>query len=246
MKPTEKHHDSQHFLYDSDQLSDVDASCFDVELLEQAGRLHGTALGRGTTQFIELNELECVLRHYRRGGWVASLLGDRYWRKELSRTRAWREWHLLAELVARDLPAPMPVAARVVEHGYFYTADLITRHLLNTRPLSLVLQEIALSADQWRAVGDCIRRFHQAGVYHADLNAHNILLGVEHNEVNGEVYLIDFDKGEMRAPNVGWQLSNLSRLQRSLQKLQDLTDTFYFAENDWGQLVSGWRDKTSD
>lgn len=243
MQPSEEHLDNQHFLYDSDQLSTISAACFDPELLAREGHLHGMAQGRGTTQFIELENLPCVLRHYRRGGWAARLLGDRYWRADLQNTRAWREWHLLAAMVSQGLPVPEPVAARVVEHGSFYTADLITRHLLNTRPLSLVLRESALSAEQWQAIGRCVRRFHNAGVYHADLNAHNILLGMDAESVNSDVYVIDFDKGKMRPPATDWQLENLARLQRSLLKLERQASSFYFAENDWGQFVEGWQSK---
>lgn len=243
MTPAEKQLGNQHFLYDSEQLPNISAAHFDPEILEKEGNLHGTAMGRGTTQFIGLNGLECVLRHYRRGGWVARILGDLYWRSELKRTRAWREWHLLAKMSAQGLPVPAPVAARVVEHGLFYSADLITRHLLNTRPLSLVLQESALSADLWQAVGRCLKRFHDAGVYHADLNAHNILLGLNAESPSGEVYVIDFDKGEMRPPAAAWQSANLARLQRSLYKLQRQLPNFSFAQNDWGQLVKGWQGK---
>jgi 3-deoxy-D-manno-octulosonic acid kinase len=240
MTPAEKHLEQQHFLYDGNLLPDVQADYFEPEVLALQGRLYGTALGRGATQFIELGGMGCVLRHYRRGGWMAPLLGDRYWRAELPRTRAWREWHLLAKAFDLGLPVPQPVAARVVERGLFYTADLITRHLTDTRTLSLVLRETALSADTWQAIGRCVRRFHDAGIYHADLNAHNILLGMAEEAVTGAVYLIDFDKGEQRRPASDWQLSNLARLQRSLIKLQGQSNHFYFAENDWGQFVKGW------
>jgi 3-deoxy-D-manno-octulosonic acid kinase len=38
-----------------------------------------------------------------------------------------------------------------------------------------------------------IARFHRAGVWHADLTAHNILL-----EVRGVPWLLDFDRGRIR------------------------------------------------
>jgi 3-deoxy-D-manno-octulosonic acid kinase len=34
-----------------------------------------------------------------------------------------------------------------------------------------------------------------------------------------ELYLIDFDRGRVRTPAVGWQQANLRRLRRSLYKL---------------------------
>lgn len=235
MNPTEKHAGAQHVLYDADQLNDAGADIFDPDALQQAGLLRGSALGRGTTHFIELNGTPCVLRHYRRGGMVAKLLGDRYIRATLPESRAWCEWHLLADLVSRGLPVPTPVAAQVVTSGPFYRADLITRRLQNTRSLTEVLQTGALNEKQWQAIGHCIQRFHHAGVYHSDLNAHNILL-----DENDAVWVIDFDKGEIRKPENEWQHANLSRLRRSLDKLAGQYDPFYFQEADWQQLVTGW------
>lgn len=239
MKPTEKHSGAQYFLYDRDQLADVDANSFDPDTLDKAGLLKGVAQGRGTTHFIELEGKDCVLRHYRRGGWAAKLLGDRYCRSRLSRTRAWREWHLLAVLASKGLPVPEPVAARVIEHGLFYTADLVTRRLQNTQSLSQVLQGSPLTAEQWHRIGACLRRFHDAGVYHADLNAHNILL-----DNSGKVFVIDFDKGEIRLHANDWQLANLARLRRSLDKLQGQLRAFHFTESDWPQLITGWQGKS--
>ena len=57
------------------------------------------------------------------------------------------------------------------------------------------------------AVGSVIGRFHRAGVWHADLNAHNVLVAPD------GVYLIDFDRGRLRVPAVAWQQANLQRLR---------------------------------
>jgi len=235
MNPTEKHDGAQHVLFDADQLNDVTSSIFDPAVLQRAGQIRGSAEGRGTTHFIELEGKSCVLRHYRRGGMVAKVLDDRYHWTSLAETRAWREWHLLADLIGQGLPVPQPVAARVMTGGLFYRADLIMRRLDGTRSLNQVLEKGALSAAQWSAIGRCIRRFHDAGVFHADLNAHNILLGT-----NDEVWLIDFDKGEIRPPARDWQQANLSRLRRSLEKLSGLSASFHFSDADWQQLTKGW------
>ena len=62
-------------------------------------------------------------------------------------------------------------------------------------------------------VGATVADFHAAGAYHADLNAHNVLIGRE------RIWLIDFDRGELRVPRAGWRHANLARLQRSIHKV---------------------------
>jgi 3-deoxy-D-manno-octulosonic acid kinase len=90
-----------------------------------------------------------------------------------------------------------------------------------------------LDAEDWRAVGRCIRRFHDAGVYHADLNAHNVLLA------GSVVYVLDFDRGRYRAPGT-WQAANLARLRRSLDKLARQSKSFFCTEDDWVALGEGY------
>ena len=62
-------------------------------------------------------------------------------------------------------------------------------------------------------VGALVARFHREGVWHADLNAHNVLIAP------GGLYLIDFDRGRLRDVAEGWRLANLQRLRRSMLKL---------------------------
>lgn len=62
-------------------------------------------------------------------------------------------------------------------------------------------------------VGALVARFHRAGIWHADLNAHNVLVTPD------GLYLIDFDRGRLRTPATAWQQANLQRLRRSLLKI---------------------------
>ncbi len=227
---------SQHILYDADTLREAEPWLFDRTELQNRGLLTGLARGRGTTWFYAHDELALVLRHYQRGGMIAQLLYDRYLWTGIKRTRAWREWALLAHMYARDLPVPQPIAARVVRSGIWYRADLITRRILFTEPLADKLMHNGLDVPRWRGIGLCIRRFHDAGVYHADLNAHNILLGKEN-----AVYLADFDKGELRKHDQKWKDENLERLHRSLMKLKNANSGFGFGDADWTSLVEAYR-----
>jgi 3-deoxy-D-manno-octulosonic acid kinase len=190
--------------------------------------------GRGSSYFVEYDNHQMVLRHYRRGGLVARWLTDQYFWSGLEQTRPWREWKLLAAMYDMGLPVPKPVAAQVQHQGWFYRGDILIERILDTQPLSRFLQQNSLPQNQWQAIGQCIRRFHQHGIYHADLNAHNILLRDQ------EIFLIDFDKAEQR-PAGKWQQANLQRLLRSLSKLANQHPCFAFNDQDWQQLLEAYQ-----
>lgn len=169
--------------------------------------------GRGGVAFLDTPVGSCVLRHYRRGGLVAPLLGDRYLWSGRIRSRGFAEFSLLAELHQRGLPVPAPITARYVRRGLYYTADLITRTIENARTLAEIIATRRFDSALAAQVGALVARFHAAGVDHADLNAHNILVA------DAKLWLIDFDRGEIRATGTAWKLANLARLKRSLLKV---------------------------
>jgi 3-deoxy-D-manno-octulosonic acid kinase len=79
-----------------------------------------------------------------------------------------------------------------------------------------------------------VRRFHDLGVCHADLNVHNILLSED------GVYLVDFDRCQLRGGGL-WRDANLVRLRRSLEKLTWGLPPERFGEADWHGLLDGYR-----
>jgi 3-deoxy-D-manno-octulosonic acid kinase len=101
--------------------------------------------------------------------------------------------------------------------------------------LSRIVLKQAIDDSLWRKIGSTLRRFHQRGAYHDDLNAHNILLTNEH-----DVFLVDFDKGELRDPQRAWQMQNLKRLRRSIDKLKAQNSALNFSDNDWKTLMAGY------
>src|SRR5258708_8078066 len=204
-------------LADPDSLGnlaeDAQESVFDPEFWRARGELVTVIGGRGSAWFIASGARQWVLRHFRRGGFIARWSRDGYvWTGE-SGVRAFAEWRLLDVLTRRGLPVPQPVAARYQRTGLCYRCDLITRRIVNAQPLSAALAQGALSEPLWRAVGATVARPHPAGVDHADLNAHNILL-----DGAGVVRVIDFDRGRVRAPG-RWASRNLQRLLRSLSTI---------------------------
>jgi 3-deoxy-D-manno-octulosonic acid kinase len=224
-----------YLLYDAATVADPRTLSFSPRELAQRGALVGETNGRGRTYFIRINSSDWVLRHYHRGGMFAGVLRDNYLWTGMERTRAWKEWRMLHKLFEWGLPVPRPIAAQVVRSALTYKADLITERLQGTRSLTQVLSQQTLDDDGWKAIGSCIRRFHDSGVYHADLNAHNILL----TEAK-DVYLIDFDKSTLGAAAHVWRARNLARLQRSLTKLESLLDGFHYSEAAWQLLCAGY------
>ncbi|MBN1377703.1 MAG: 3-deoxy-D-manno-octulosonic acid kinase [Gammaproteobacteria bacterium] len=229
--------DGQHILYDAGRQSNIDLNWFDPIFWRARQSVTGFAQGRASTLFFLWQNQEHVLRHYHRGGVVGNFIRDQYLWTGLNRTRAWREWHLLARLIELDLPVPVPVAARIQRNGLCYRADLITERITDTESLADTLTQSALSDQVWEQLGIVIAKFHRAGVDHADLNAHNILLH------DSQVYLIDFDRGRIRNRACCWQQKNLRRLLRSLKKLKKAREHFHFIDENWLTLLRGYSEQ---
>jgi len=224
-----------YILYDTAFLAQPDAEFFDPDHWRSQDALLGTAQGRGAAVIFCHDGNHYVLRHYRRGGLMAKLSDDKYRWSGLEKSRAWREWYLLAKMYQQGLPVPRPIAARVQRHGLFYRADLVTLCLPNVQPLADVLMVRKLDAQTWRKLGATLRHFHDAGIYHADLNARNILL-----DAQGQVFVIDFDKGEERRPDNVWQQANIDRLERSFNKFKNSEACFYFDGQAMAWLLAGY------
>jgi 3-deoxy-D-manno-octulosonic acid kinase len=208
-----REHAAGAILFDATVSPQVDDDWFSPEYWRGQGALRIQSGGRGGVAVIATPAGECVLRHYRRGGMVARVLGDRYLWTGAQHTRCFAEFRLLGLIARLGLPGPQVVAARYRRHGLFYSADLITRRIEGVSTLAQCLAAGRLDAELAEEVGALVARFHREGIWHADLNAHNVLVAPD------ALYLIDFDRGEQRRSAVAWQQANLQRLRRSLVKL---------------------------
>lgn len=200
-------------VFDTTVAPQVTPAWFDPEFWRSGRHLRVGEGGRGGVAYLDTPAGECVLRHYRRGGAMAAWLGDRYLWHGRDRSRGFAEFRLLRELHALGLPVPRAVAARCQRIGRYYTADLMTLCIAQAQTLAQHVVNGTFEADLARRVGALIGRFHRHGVFHADLNAHNVLMNP------AGMYLIDFDRGALRTPARGWRHANLARLRRSLRKL---------------------------
>ncbi len=189
----------------------------------------GKPLGRGRgTAFSAGQDGQWVLRHFQRGGLPGRLVSDRYvWLGKAS-SRPVHEFEVLAELVEAGAPVPRPVAACVQRFGPFYKGDILVERVLDAA--TLAERAPALEMTRWADTGRAIRRFHHAGGWHADLNANNILITPD------RVVIIDLDRGRSGCVNRGRQRANLSRLLRSLTKLQLMPA----AAQGWRALLEGY------
>jgi 3-deoxy-D-manno-octulosonic acid kinase len=191
--------------------------------------------GRGGAWFLTGENRYWVLRRYFRGGLVSKLSRKNYIYTGQKRVRSFAEFHLLQAMHELGLPVPQPVAACYHRFSGFYQTAIIVERLAEVLPFG----DLCTATDNneiWRNIGRVIRRFHDAGVYHADLNCFNIL-------VNGQaVYLIDFDKSriiEGASDNAVWKHRNLNRLKRSLNKRVSSTQNPSI-EHGWAVLRSAY------
>jgi 3-deoxy-D-manno-octulosonic acid kinase len=179
--------------------------------------------GRQAAWFVSGDYGHGVLRHYRRGGAVARLSRQRYFWLGEARTRCFMEFNLLESLSAQGLPVPAPLAAAYWREGRCgYEAAILVERLPDVRPLAAMLDQPV-----WDVAADAIARMHQAGVWHADLNAYNILL-----DVRGKAWIIDFDRGRQGGVSARARRRNIERLRRSLEKIAGPAGLAFFERLD--------------
>ena len=231
--PRQKRIEHGMIWFDETLIGDADQHCFDPDYWQTQQRIVGSAQGRGTTWFIQLDSLQVALRHYRRGGLLGKLVADHYWFTGWGKTRSAQEFTLLTQLRQAGVNVPRPVAARVVRRGFTYQADLISERIEHAQDLVEVLQAAPLSQTHYHHIGAEIAKMHHAGVDHTDLNIHNILL-----DSHQTVWLIDFDKCAFRTGK-DWQQGNLDRLKRSFIKEQHKRK-IHWQEADFTALLQGY------
>ncbi|MES2858522.1 MAG: 3-deoxy-D-manno-octulosonic acid kinase [Pseudomonadota bacterium] len=196
-------------LFDRTQLRQPDPAWFSPAHWGDAAQPVSEG-GRGGAWFIQTGEGDAVLRHYLRGGWMAHLSRDRHLWRGIHHVRSFAEFRLLRVLREKKLPVPLPFAAWYRREGTQYRAAILMQRLPDVQSLAALA---ASGGATWDAAGQLIARFHRAGLDHADLNAHNMLFGVD-----GRGWMIDLDGSQLRIPATAWREANLARLQRSLHK----------------------------
>lgn len=211
-----------------------DKKLFDPHWIKNQGYLTGAPHGgRGNTVFFKFGNSHLVLREYLRGGLVRHVNRHHYLWQGLQRTRAFQEMQILNTCASMQLPTPLAYASQIKRRGPIYTASLIT-YRLEGETFADIIKGGRASEAIWSAVGSTVAKLHDHGIWHADLNAHNILV-----DGNDKVSLIDFDRArhyeKARLPAHG----NIDRLHRSLQK-EAKKHSAVFDSTAWNTLLSAY------
>ena len=236
MKPEIFSHHHVSIVYDADRIAEAHADLLRIGYWQRRNAVTGEARGRGNTTFLAAPFGTVALREYRRGGWAARISNDRYVYLGLQRSRPFREFYLLARLLADGFPVPAPIAAMCERHGFFYGGALMTGLLQDVMTLAEIMQAGIPQQDALIATGAVVRKFHDGGLWHADLNVRNILV----NPAEMRVFLIDFDRCRYRPGHRVDGLENLKRLRRSIDKLF-VNAAQGQSEKSWTAIMQGYR-----
>lgn len=167
--------------------------------------------GRNAAWFIEHNGQPALLRHYQRGGLIAKFVRQYYFWAGAESTRSWAEFEVLLHLHNRLVAVPMPLAALWERVFLGYKAAIIVARIPDALPIAQQLESTNATA-----VALMVKKMHDAGVWHADLNVFNVLI-----DAKQQIHLIDFDKAKiLSVVNSKQRQSNLLRLRRSLIKVR--------------------------
>jgi len=176
--------------------------------------------GRGGARRLVLRGGKVVyVRQYLRGGLVRFFVRDLFL---LRPPRPMRELEATETARAAGCHVPIVHAVAVQETGPFYRGWIVTSAIDGARAYFDVLAQAdeAGRASLLTAAGASIRGLHDAGVYHGDLNGHNLLV-----DADDKVAVIDFDLAVVAAPGARGlsrlALQGRDRFWRSLRKLSD-------------------------
>ncbi len=214
MKSTLISTDNSRILYDATALDAPEAAQFDPSYWENRDAVIARPAGRGSAVVISYSKGEAVLKRYFRGGMMAKVNQALYLFTGYERSRAFREFRLLQTMHSYSLPVPEPLAVICERRGLLASMALLTKRIADTETLAARQMQQMVSISDWEMLGKTLKRFHENGIFHADLNANNVLL-----DTAGRVFLIDFDKCKHKHPDAIWHKKNIKRLKRSLEKL---------------------------
>ncbi len=128
-----------------------------------------------------------VVKHYRRGGWLAHLINKTYFKWGKPRCRTEFEQMLTAKIAGVRTPEPVAYAYR---GGLFYNAWLVTKKIQDHTSLAQLSIHAPDRAERaTRALVNQVNKLIDNSILHADFHPGNVLV-----DDLDRIYLIDFDK----------------------------------------------------
>ncbi len=152
-----------------------------------------------------------VVRHVVHGGIFRHITGDRFW----GVNRSLREIKVSHYLIKNNVLTPEIIAVRHIKTGMFYRIWVISRFVPESRDLLEYLN--AYKEDvitMMEKTGTFIRRIHDLGVFHPDLQVKNILV-----DSYSRLWILDLDKARYmnHLPRFARSM-NIKRFLRSCRK----------------------------
>jgi 3-deoxy-D-manno-octulosonic acid kinase len=210
-------------------------------LYEWAARQSGREVftGRGEAYGVSLGGRRAVVRHARRGGVLAPLLGDRY----LGAPRFVRELDIAERLTRANVPTPRVLAGVLYRRLLVHRADVATERVDGTDLFTLFFGAAPPAGDRrtgiFRTVGALVRRLHNAGFVHPDLQLRNVLVTAE----PPAAWLLDVDTCRViPVRDEASRRANLARFERSWDKWNALEGP-HLTDDDLAAFNDGYYDK---
>ena len=234
--PTPHFIDSNTTLLSSQTTLPIEPKWFTPDYWKDKATLMDTNQGRGAVWFINSEFGNFVMRRYRRGGLIAKYNKESFLFTGEKNTRPWQELSLLETMIELGLPVPQPIGSLYTKQHGFYQGYLLTKTICDACDLFGIL--IAGNSDfvDWRNTGRVIKQFHNHGIHHTDLNCHNIMV-----DKHKTVWVIDFDKCDLRTVDEQWTRGNIARLKRSLDKESKQHIHFNVSDSQWHDFLEGYR-----
>jgi len=173
--------------------------------------------GRGLLERFSLSGRPAVGKRALRGGLLGPLLGGVY----VGNRRAIDQARTSGRLRSAGVATPEILAAGTERLlGPFRAQAIVSRELLDARNLLELAHDAPPRAIRRRLLIECaglVRRMHDAGFVHADLNVANLVL--ERGAPGPVLNVVDLDRGRFRSVvSPRRRLRNLARLLRSYEK----------------------------
>ncbi|HOV32892.1 MAG TPA: lipopolysaccharide kinase InaA family protein [Candidatus Hydrogenedens sp.] len=169
----------------------------------------------GVFLFHSKENIQALFKLYTHGGNFSNFFSKFYFMTN----RFLHEYYLYIDKLRNNIPVPDYLGGFWIKKYGLYKCGIITKYI----PYAITLEEF-LNSDSFllskkqeilNQCGSVIKKMHDIGILHNDLQLRNILIDTDSNSI----FLIDFDKAKFKTNlNNFYRSQNLLRLKRSFIK----------------------------